>query len=38
MFENENLVCILDIINMSDIPEYVKKISIKKSINLYKIL
>ena len=29
MFENKNLVCIIDIINMSEIAEYVKNISIK---------
>ena len=29
MFENKNLVCIIDIINMLEIQEYVKKISIK---------
>ena len=30
MFENENLVCIIDIINMSEISEYEEKnISIK---------
>ena len=37
MFENENLVCIIVIINMSEIQEYVKKNMNKKSINLYKI-
>ena len=29
IFENENLVCIIDIINMSEIPKYVKQNSIK---------
>ena len=29
MFENKILVCIIDIINMSEIPEYAKNIAIK---------
>ena len=38
MFENKILVCIIDIINMSEIPEYAKKYRNKKYINLYKII
>lgn len=38
MFENENSVCSIDIINMSKIPEYVNEYFNKQSVNVYKIL